>query len=255
MQMSDSRVIAWFSCGAASAVAAKLAIEKYGERACIVYCDTSKNEHPDNQRFFQDVQRWLKREIITIKSLKYKSIDAVFRKRRYLAGNAGAPCTVEMKKVPRFDFQLPDDVHLFGYTADERKRITDFEKANPELHLDWVLRDAGYSKKHCFRVLEQAGIALPEIYLLGFKNANCLGCVKATSPHYWARVRRHFPVIFARRAYQSRKYGVRLTRINGKRAFIDEIPPDTELALWAGIEDFAEDLSCGPQCTTPLGIA
>lgn len=55
--MEDSRIVVWFSCGAASAVAAKLALEKYGTRACVVYCDTMKSEHPDNVRFFDDVQR------------------------------------------------------------------------------------------------------------------------------------------------------------------------------------------------------
>ena len=32
-QPAMSRVLAWFSCGAASAVAAKLTVETYGDRA------------------------------------------------------------------------------------------------------------------------------------------------------------------------------------------------------------------------------
>lgn len=248
--MDDSRVVVWFSCGAASAVAAKLAIEKYKERACVVHCDTLASEHPDNRRFFEDVQRWLKREIITIRSGKYETVDDVIEGRRYLAGNKGAPCTVELKKVPRFHFQFADDVHVFGYTANEKKRIRDFQEKNPELLCDWILRDTGYTKRHCFRVLEAAGVRLPEIYSLGFKNANCLGCNKASSPHYWRLTRLHFPEVFARRAEQSRKFGARLVRINGERVFLDELPPDSALELWAGIEDIQEDLSCGPQCST-----
>ena len=248
--MEDSRVICWFSCGAASAVAAKLTIEKYKERAIVVHCDTLSSEHSDNLRFFEDVQRWLRREIITIKSDKYKSVDDVIEARSYLAGNAGAPCTVELKKVPRFNFQLVDDVHVFGFTAEEKKRISIFEKNNPELKTDWVLLNQGYSKKRCFRVLEAAGVRLPEMYSLGFENANCIGCVKASSPHYWARVRRLFPEVFARRVEQSRKFGARLVRINGERSFIDEIPEDSELELWRNIETVREDLSCGPQCSS-----
>lgn len=246
--MSESRVIAWFSCGAASAVAAKLAIEKYGEIVSVVYCDTMATEHPDNQRFFSDVQRWLGREIICIKSEKYATIDDVFETRRYLSGPKGAPCTVEMKKVPRFAFQEPDDIHIFGYTAEERDRIDDFKENNPELYLDWILRDRGYNKKRCLREIERAGIALPVMYELGFDHNNCLACVKATSPHYWRLSRRHFPNVFARRAAQGREVGARLVRINGERKFLDELPPDDALSLWAGIEDFQEDLSCGPQC-------
>lgn len=48
--MNNSRVVVWFSCGAASVVAAKLAIEKYRERACVVYCDMMDSEHLDNAR-------------------------------------------------------------------------------------------------------------------------------------------------------------------------------------------------------------
>lgn len=248
--MGDFRVISWFSCGAASAVAAKLAIEKYGTTAIVVHCDTLASEHPDNRRFFEDVQRWLKREIITIHSDRYTTVDDVIEGRKYLAGNHGAPCTIELKKVPRFQFQLPDDVHVFGYTANEKARIADFNQKNPELQTDWVLRDKGYTKKHCFRVLEAAGVKLPLIYSLGFKNANCLGCNKASSPHYWRLTRLHFPDVFARRAEQSRRFGARLVRVNGVRIFLDELPPDTELELWAGIQDVQEDLSCGPQCAT-----
>jgi hypothetical protein len=248
--MDESRVVVWFSCGAASAVAAKLAIEKYAERAIVVHCDTLASEHPDNRRFYDDVQRWLRREIITIRSRKYATVDDVIEARSYLSGNKGAPCTVELKKVPRFGFELPDDVHIFGYTADEAGRIEDFANTNFELQLEWILRDQGYSKKRCLRAIEDAGIELPEMYRVGFDHNNCLACVKATSPDYWRRTRRLFPEVFARRAEQSRKYGARLVRINGERKFLDELPPDSELALWAAIEPVAEDLSCGPQCAT-----
>lgn len=248
--MNDSRVVAWFSCGAASAVAAKLAIEKYGERAVIVNCDTLASEHPDNRRFYADIERWIGREIITVRSEKYATVDNVIEARSYLSGIHGAPCTVELKKIPRFGFELPDDLHVFGYTIEEQSRIKNFERVNFELRLEWILRDQGYSKKRCLRVIEDAGIELPEMYRLGFDHNNCLACVKATSPDYWRRTRRFFPEAFARRIEQGRKYGARLVRINGERKFLDELPPDSELSLWAAIEPVAEDLSCGPQCAT-----
>ena len=85
------------------------------------------------------------------------------------------------------------------------------------------------------------------MYGLGFQNNNCIGCVKATSPAYWARVRRYFPEVFDRRARQSREYGARLVRIDGERRFLDELPADTALPLSWGQED---NVSCGPQCGT-----
>lgn len=158
-----------------------------------------------------------------------------------MSGPAGAPCTVELKKVPRFQFQNADDVHVFGMTADEKKRIADFENENFELNLHWPLLDAGMSKADCHAMIASAGIEQPMMYRLGFKNNNCLGCVKASSPKYWNKTRQHFPEVFARRAEQSRAIGCKLVRYKGERIYLDELPPNS-------VEEVKEDLSCGPQC-------
>lgn len=238
-----SRVVVWFSCGAASATAAWLALDIYGaERTRAVYCDTLASEHEDNRRFLREVQQWLGVPIEIIHSEDYASVDDVFERTRYMSGIAGARCTVEMKKVPRFKYQQPDDIHVFGLTADEEGRIADFEANNPELSLAWVLRDRGYKKADCYAALKAAGIALPVMYGLGFDHNNCIGCVKATSPVYWDLTRRHFPEAFAKRARQSRDIGARLVRYHGERIFLDELP--------ARITDkrAQEDIECGPIC-------
>jgi hypothetical protein len=235
-----TRKVVWFSCGAASAVAAKLAVESYSDECSVVYCDTMVTEHPDNARFFEDVERWIGRSIERIRSSRYQTIDDVFEKRRYLAGPKGALCTVEMKKMPREAWQRPDDVHIFGYTADEARRAADFEERNQSLRVEWLLIDRGIDKDACLRQLGDAGIRLPAMYGLGFEHNNCLGCVKATSPGYWNRVRSHFPEVFARRAHQSRILGVKLVRIRGRRASLDELPAS---------EDAPDDsIECGPAC-------
>lgn len=238
----SERTVVWFSCGAASAVAAKLAL---GERpsAEIVYCDTATNEHPDNRRFFKDVEHWLGKPITVIRSAKYDSVDAVIADRQYMAGILGAPCTVELKKIPRFDWQRPDDIHVFGYTADEGPRVEKFVHNNPELNLWWVLVERGYSKMRCIREVARAGIRNPAMYALGYRNNNCLGCVKATSIEYWTKVREDFPEVFAKRCEQSRRYGARLTQLDGRRIYLDEIPPtQRQLGL------VYENVSCGPEC-------
>lgn len=236
------RVIVWFSCGAASAVAAKLAIDRWGAAVEVVYCDLSRDESPDNVRFRQDVERWIGRSVRVIGSERYRSIEDVFEARRYMSGPKGAVCTVEMKKVPRFEFQRPDDLHVFGLTADERVRITQFEQNNPELRLAWLLRDAHFTKAECLRIIAEIGIELPELYRAGFKNNNCIGCVKATSPKYWALVRTYAPAVFQRRAEQSRRLGCRLVRVDGKRIFLDELPAGDFRRHRMG------DLFCGPEC-------
>lgn len=239
---TESRIIVWFSCGAASAVAAKIAVEKYGDRVQVVYCDTLAGESDDNPRFMADVERWIGKKITVIKSDRYATIDEVFMKTRYMAGNEGARCTVEMKKVPRFKFQRADDIHVFGFTKDETKRIKGLAGDNPEMSLLWVLRDAGVTKKECYRRLLLAGIRLPKLYEQGYRNNNCIGCVKATSPGYWNKVKIDYPEVFERRARQSRQLGVRLTRVKNKRIFLDQLPPDAKGRFKM------EDISCGPEC-------
>ena len=248
----DGRVVVWFSCGAASAVAAKMAVDSGAANVHVVYCDTLAEEHPDNLRFLRDVEKWIGQEVEIIASKKYKTIVESWYKgpthvpgRGYMAGIAGAQCTLEMKKIPRLDYQQPNDLHIFGLTVDEGKRIAQFEKNNPDLDMEWNLRNAAIDKEDCYRILEKAGIALPVMYSLGFKNNNCIGCVKATSIAYWQRVRKHFPEVFQQRAQQSRAIGCRLTRLKGVRIFLDEIPLD------ATDDTPEEDIECGVICVKP----
>lgn len=236
-----TRVITWFSCGAASAVASKIAIELYGDIVLPVYCNTMINEHSDNQRFFNEVESWLGKKITIITSTYASTVEQVWDKRQYMSGPQGAPCTVELKKKPRFDFQLPDDVHVFGFTVDEWKRAQRLQKTNPELMFAWPLMAKCYTKDDCKDILTKARIKLPIMYTLGYKNNNCIGCVKASSPKYWNKIRQDFPEIFDRRCEQSRRIGCRLVILKGKRIFLDELPKDI-------FTDRKEDLSCGPEC-------
>ena len=59
------RTLAWFSCGAASAVAAKLT-----PGATLVYCATG-SEHSDNERFMADVSAWCDRPVTILASEDY----------------------------------------------------------------------------------------------------------------------------------------------------------------------------------------
>jgi hypothetical protein len=227
-----SNIKGWFSSGAASAVMCKL------EQCEPVNCDLGDSEDEDNHRFLLDCEAWFGRPITRISSDQYLSIDEVFEHRKFMSGPRGAPCTRAMKLVPRLAYQQPGDVHLFGYTADANdvKRAANFKANNPGLLIRYPLIERGLTKTACFALLEQAGIKRPRVYDMGYPNGNCPGCVKASSPDYWALVRLRHPEVFARRAEQSRRLGVRLAIIgretgeDGKpkniRAFIDEIPAD-----------------------------
>jgi hypothetical protein len=216
-----SRKLGWFSCGAASAVAVKLT------GAEPVYCETGA-EHPDNARFMADCEAWFGRPVTRLKSEQYKDTWDVWEKTRWLAGIQGARCTVELKVGPRLAFQRPDDIHVFGYTADgpDIARAVRLRDNYPELAVETPLIDRGITKAACLSMVKHAGIQLPPMYAMGFQNNNCIPCVKATSPDYWALVRKRFPAEFDRMAKLSRDLDVRLCRINDERRFIDEIPLD-----------------------------
>lgn len=220
--MSIRRVISWFSCGAASAVATKMTPESLP-----VYCATGQ-EHEDSKRFMADCENWIGRPVTIIKSDEYADTWDVWEKTRWLAGINGARCTTELKVKPRLAFQRPTDIHVFGYTADRRdvERAKQLQDNYPELTIKTPLIDAGLTKQAVLAMVEQAGIKIPIPYKLGFHNNNCKTCVKATSPDYWALVRKSYPEDFARMAKLSRELDVRLSRINDQRIFIDEIPAD-----------------------------
>jgi hypothetical protein len=243
-----SRVLAWFSCGDASAVAAKLAVDKYGDRCEVLYCDTFAYEHPDNRRFFADVQRWLGREIKVLRSEKYRDIYDVFERTRWLIGVGGARCTTELKKNVRKAYQEVDDIHVFGFTADEEKRVTRFRAENPELYAEFPLIEAKLTKAACHQIVRDvAGIELPAMYRLGYKNNNCIGCVKGQQG-YWNKIRRDFPEAFDRMAKMERSLNAAINKVyeggQRRRVFLDELDPA------AGRYREEPDIECGVLCTT-----
>jgi 3'-phosphoadenosine 5'-phosphosulfate sulfotransferase (PAPS reductase)/FAD synthetase len=220
-----SRTVCWISAGAASAVAAKLMATTHD--VTLAYCETGA-EHPDNARFLADVAAWIGKPVERIRSDTYADTWDVWTKRKYLAGIAGAPCTVELKVAPRLEWQRPSDVHVFGYTADagDVARANRLRDTYFELRLVFPLIDRGLTKHACLAMLQKAGITLPPMYAMGFQNNNCIPCVKATSPNYWSLIRQQFPAEFNRMVALSRHLDVRLARLGDDRVFIDDIPAD-----------------------------
>lgn len=218
------RTICWFSCGAASAIAAKLTLRDTPD-AIVAYCETGQ-EHEDSERFLKDCERWFGKTVTRLRSDEYADTWDVWERTRWLAGINGARCTTELKVKPRLAFQKPTDVHVFGYTWDTRDiaRADQLRANYPELTIKTPLIEAELDKRAVLAMIERAGIAIPIPYTLGFHNNNCKTCVKATSPDYWSLVRKSYPEDFARMATLSRELDVRLTRIEGERMFIDELP-------------------------------
>lgn len=240
-------IAVWFSCGVASAVAAKKTVEKYGaDNNIIIVNNTVQEEDSDNLRFLKDVEKWIGISIIYATNSNYPTNSAVdaWEDKKYMSGIHGAPCTRELKKEARYQFESKNkiDFHVLGFTYDEKERNDRFIKYERDNVLP-VLIDEKITKVQCFEIIKEAGLKLPMVYKLGFPNANCIGCVKATSPTYWNLVRKTYPNVFNQRAEQSRRIGCRLVRYKGKRIFLDELPLN---ALGGKIKAY----ECGIFCDT-----
>lgn len=242
--MTD-RIVCWFSCGAASAVATKMAIEsnRSGENLPleVVRCRIDE-EHPDNDRFAADCENWFGQKIVELKSDKYgSSIFNVFQKRRYIVGVAGAPCTLHLKKDVRKAYQRPNDRHVFGYTVEESSRVDRFIDSNNDIDLWHVLSVANLSHADCLALIERNGIRLPEMYRLGYRNNNCIGCVKGGAG-YWNKIRVDFPDSFSRMAALEREIGASILKNASGRVFLDELDPSS------GRYEVEPEVECGIFC-------
>lgn len=227
--MNEARTVCWFSAGAASAVATKLTLGNVSGEVVIARI-VILEEDPDNDRFAADCARWFGAPILELRSSEYASCEELWEKRRYMSGPHGAPCTGQMKKAVRFEFEAEwhPTAQVFGFTADanDARRAVRLATEEPNLGLVTPLIAAGLTKDDCFAIIQRAGVVLPLRYRQGFPNANCRGCVKAQSPNYWNRERHYNPDVFARRAEQSRRLGVRLVKLTSgtrERIFLDEL--------------------------------
>jgi len=224
----------WFSAGAASAVAAKLILATtngWEEVIELVYTDPG-SEHIDNLRFIKDCEAWFGSKVNMLRSDTYVDTWQVWSETRFLVSAQGARCTAELKKKVRYAFERPDDIQVFGYTAEEGKRADRFRQQNPGVILRTPLIEYGLTKEDCLAMVQNAGIELPAMYKLGYTNNNCIGCVKG-GIGYWNKIRRDFPEVFWRMARLEREIGHCILRDEypgpGRRKrqlWLDELDPE-----------------------------
>ncbi len=242
------RIVCWFSCGAASAVATKLAIKQFKKSdvefviaRCVVI-----EEHTDNNRFAIDCEKWFGHPITNMVSEEYGgSVWSVIQKRKFISGPKGASCTNLLKKQLRVDFQRPTDTHVFGYCSEEQDRWDRFLDAN-NIEAISPLIDRGLKHEDCLAMVENAGIQLPFMYQRGYHHNNCIGCIKASGAGYWNKIRDDFPDQFWKMAGASRALSAKMIKITEggveKRIFLDE--------LQKGVGDYAvePEIQCGIFC-------
>jgi len=210
-----TRILCQFSCGAASAVATKLAIAQHGD-SCVILNAEIAEEHSDNRRFAADCETWFQRPIVTVRDRKYDaSAIKVFETVGFIKGPRGAACTTRIKRGLLRTFEQPGDVLVLGFTAEEQHRLDDWRENWPDRPVIAPLIDRGLTKEDCKAMVLRAGIELPMMYRLGYDNANCIGCVKG-GLGYFRAIREDFPAQFERLAQAEEK----VAALHGENAYI-----------------------------------
>jgi hypothetical protein len=175
-----------------------------------------KEEHEDNRRFAADCEAWFGQTIVHLRDTKYDaSAITVFETVGYITGPRGASCTTRIKRGLLNKWKEPGDIMVLGFTAEEQERADDFRERNPDKDVLFPLIERGLTKEDCKAMLERAGLKLPAMYLLGYDNANCIGCVKG-GLGYFRAVREDFPVQFERLAQAEDK----VAGLHGENAYI-----------------------------------
>ncbi len=220
----NSPVIAWFSCGATSAVACKLALSMY-ENVVVVYIETGSG-HSDNLRFIHDCENWYGQEIEVIRSAEYVNVFDVISKRRFINSPFGASCTDVLKKRVRIEYEKmlghwSGQVWGFDFRKREINRAIRFKQQYPQTKPLFPLIERRLSKENCLGILKMAGIEIPKMYKLGYANNNCIGCVKGGAG-YWNKIRLDFPDVFYKMSSLERSVGHSCL----KDLFLDELQPD-----------------------------
>lgn len=214
--------ILWFSCGVTSAVACKIAIDKYGRDNCILAYIKIESSHQDNKRFIEECEKWYGSKIEVFQSEKYKDQFDVIEKTKYVNGVGGARCTLELKKNVRrkIEKDIAFDSQIFGFEFNKKEinRAIRFKEQYPHTNPIYPLIDEKINKATALGILRKAGIKPPKMYELGYHNNNCIGCVKG-GMGYWNKIRVDFPDKFDQMAKAERVAGHSCI----KNVYLDEL--------------------------------
>jgi hypothetical protein len=226
--MSERRVVAHFSCGAASAVATKMAIAKYGKDRVVIFNAFIVEEDADNRRFLGDCETWFDHPVTVLRDTKYgASAREVWRRERYMNGPFGASCSTRLKREVIEAACMSDDLHVMGFTIDEKNP----ERVKRFLGVGGIcpLVEANLRHADCRAMIERAGLILPRRYAQGYGNANCVGCCKG-GEKYWRKTRIDSPNDFAEVVQIQKEIGPGAyffrNRQTGERWPLDQLPID-----------------------------
>ncbi len=219
VSMTAIMTVMWFSAGVSSAVAAKLASKIID---CVLYTHID-DQHPDTLRFVKECEGWFGKPVERLQS-PLRCVENACRSASYVNGPRGAACTTRLKRRVRKEWEKAQSgrlCYVWGLDATETHRAERIKRAMPEMDHIFPLIDDGIRKAEAHKILKASGLTRPAMYELGYRNNNCVGCVKG-GKGYWNKIRRDFPGVFAARAGMERAIGA--TCING--VYLDELDPE-----------------------------
>lgn len=213
-------IVSWFSAGVSSFIAAYIEKDNIDK---IIYTHID-DQHEDSMRFLRDCEKALGKEIEILQS-PYKNVNDVIRQFRFINSPYGAKCTGILKRRVRKEWEYEhkgeDLTYIWGYDIEERHRAERLLESMPQFKHKFPLIERGFQKEDCHGILRELGIKRPAMYDLGYRNNNCIGCVKG-GMGYWNRIRVDFPEIFKDRAELEREVGASCI----KGIYLDELEPD-----------------------------
>ena len=211
-------IVSWFSAGVSSFIATYIEKENIDK---ILYTHID-DQHIDTMRFLKDCEIALNKDIEILQS-QYKSVNDVVKQFRFINSPYGAKCTQILKKRVRKEWEhgKEDLTYIWGYDIEEKARAERLEESMPEFKHKFPLIERQLKKEDCHGILKELGIKRPLMYDLGYKNNNCIGCVKG-GMGYWNKIRKDFPEIFKERALLEREIGASCLR----EIYLDELDPD-----------------------------
>lgn len=242
----ERKLISWFSCGSTSAVATKLALDKFGkDNVDIWYIETGAH-HEDNKRFLSDCEKWYEKKINIAQSPYFKSPLEVAKKYLFTTPY-GAPCTMHLKKLVRRDIIMPlykdfEVYHILGfeYNKHEINRALRWQQQQtPNCYFPLI--DNRLDKQKCLQIIKAQGIEVPAMYKLGYHNNNCIGCFKAGAG-YWNKIKKDFPERFEEISKVEQETHHTILKKDGKPLYLKDLPENMENHKDLEIED------CGLFC-------
>lgn len=211
--------VAWFSGGVSSFIACYLMRNELDK---IIYIHID-DQHEDTMRFLKDCEKLLGKKIEILQS-RYKNVDNACRQFMYLNGVGGARCTMMLKKRVRkeweFENNSKDLTYIWGFDLSEQNRADRLTESMPEFKHIFPLIDSSFTKEDVHGLAKKLGLKRPIMYDMGYRNNNCIGCVKG-GMGYWNKIRIDFPAVFKQRSELERYIGASCI----KGIYLDELDP------------------------------